>query len=345
MARAPHHRFLAASVLRSVEKHSDDQIILTGSANGAAITQTVTLKPDSDHVHIRIDLALDEPELEYILSSFVFKAPNPPEFIHTPNLKYSDDDIIGDRVFHSPAIIMQQEALFCALVPDLDLINEYPVIAPGARTVATGHAFCIPLDQNTLTMPTGMDVHLRSGLTEDPLLAYGVIDSIATHHMHWRHPSDGSMVRRLNSLNLCYGFDLFVSADAPRFRGYQRITRHLWERYGSQYLSKPRPQAMPLADYARVCYPAGWAYQGSDVVLIDGIATQRITHRRDSPTSTRGWNGRSRGCRSAATATARRSGTTTPPTHHSGTTPATLSACSGGRNSLMTQICSIKRAG
>jgi hypothetical protein len=265
---APHVRFLAPAVLQTVEQPGEDEIRLTGSVSGATIVQNITLK--SDHVHVRVEVTLDRPELEYILSPFVFKGPNPPEFVHSTNLKYAEDDIIGDRVFYAPALVLQHEGLFCALIPDLDLINDCRVIAPGARTVATGNAFAVPVDRNTLSMPVGIDLHLQSGWTEHALFSYGVIDSIATHHMHWRHPSDGSLAQRLQATDLCYGFDLFVSAEIPRFRGYQRASRHLWERYGSQHMRKPRPQAMPLEEYARQCYPASFAYQGSDVILIDG---------------------------------------------------------------------------
>ncbi|MBK8034589.1 MAG: hypothetical protein IPK17_34825 [Chloroflexi bacterium] len=247
-------------------------VVLFGETNGHLIRETLTLRRDSDHVHVEVSVTLagSPPRLEYILSPFVFAVAAEPEFIHSPSLKFADDDVIGDRVFESPAVILQHQACFMALVPDLDFINQYAVIALEARQVATGNAFSVPYDRNQVTMPVALDLLMHSGLTSQPLAAYGIIDSIATHHMHWRHPSDGSMVRTLATDTVRYAFDLFISAEAPRYRGYQRITRYLWERYGGRYFRQPRPQAMPFNDYAKICYPASFAYLGSDVVLEAG---------------------------------------------------------------------------
>jgi hypothetical protein len=270
------HRLIVSDGLHTVQSvvHVNDKVsvVLSGNIGPHHIEQTVTLNADSDHFHIEVTavLAGTPPLLEYVLSPFMFEVDSVPEFIHSPALKFADDDVIGDRVFESPAVVLQQEGLFVALAPDLDLINQYAVVAPEARQVATGNAFSVPFDRSKATMPTALDLHLQSGWTQKPLAAYGIIDSIATHHMHWRHPSDGSMVRALASHTLRYGFDLFIGAVTPRFQGYQRISRFQWEQYGARYFREPRPQAMPLGEYAKVCYPASFAYLGSEVVLEAG---------------------------------------------------------------------------
>jgi hypothetical protein len=71
--------------------------------------------------------------------------------------------------------------------------------------------------------------------------------------------------------------DLFLNVDAVPFRGYQRISSFLWKKYGSTNFHLPRPQAMPFSEYAKVCYPASFSYQGYEVVK--GPATkQRSGH-------------------------------------------------------------------
>ncbi|MBL8153113.1 MAG: hypothetical protein JNM70_02920 [Anaerolineae bacterium] len=273
---APEHRLLATEALYAthdvISDHDCIAIVLSGTCGTHRIEQKLTLVAGSDHVHVQVTAVLvgSPPLLEYVFSPFVFEFEGVPEFIHSPALKFADDDVIGDRVFESPAVVLQQAGRFMALVPDLDLINQYATVAPQARQVATGNAFSVPYDHSQVTMPTALDLHLHSGWTAKPLAAYGIIDAIATHHMHWRHPSDGSLVRTLADNQVGYGFDLFVGADMPHFQGYRRVTRYLWERYGSRYFRQPRPQAMPFNDYARICYPASFAYQGSEVVLEAG---------------------------------------------------------------------------
>ena len=51
------------------------------------------------------------------------------------------------------------------------------------------------------------------------------------------------------------------------------VARYLWQRYGSRYFHQPKPQALPNAEYAKVCYPANFNYQGYDV------AGEHLTHR------------------------------------------------------------------
>lgn len=273
---APEHRLLTFEGLSRVQEivHSADgaSIILSGEIRSHRIQEIITLGTDAYHVHVEVMVTLAglPPCLEYALSTYTFVVDGEPEFVHSPALKFADDDVIGDRVFESPAVMLQHETRFIGLVPDLDFINQYGVVARGARQVATGNAFSVSFDHSKVTMPTGLDLLMESGWTKRPLVGYGIIDAIATHHMHWRHPSDGTMVRELAADTLRYAFDLFVSASAPRFRGYQHIIRYQWERYGRHYFRQPRPQAMPFNEYARVCYPASFAYLGSDVVLEAG---------------------------------------------------------------------------
>lgn len=266
----PSHRLILTEILDSVSiiENNQDRIVLSlsGRTNGHQVEQVITLDENESFFHIEVNTVLDgkPPTLEYVLSPFIFDPSNKPDFIHTPNLKFVDDDIFGDRTFYSPAVIMQEQDLFCALVPDLDIINEDMVLSPDARFAATrtDKPLDLPMDSSRCSFPSGLDYNLRSGISEKPLFSYGMIDAVATHHMHWVHSNDGSMVRHLGKNTVKYGFDLMIGAGIPEYRGYQVVGKHMWDRYGSKYLHKPRPQVMPFDEYAKIIFPASSTYQG-----------------------------------------------------------------------------------
>jgi hypothetical protein len=280
-ARDPAHCLIVTEILDTIgqPRRENGQITveLSSRSQNRPVRQRVTLGEGWNYLHVEIeaDLIGPQPKLEYLLSTFTFRCEGTPDFIHTPKSKGpcwfaengvprtsdSPEFIIGDRVFYAPAVIMQKAGLFAAMVPDLNLINRLKVASPDSRGrggIATMAP--TPVDSANNSMPTALDYTLTSGLTGQPLFAYGLMDFTPTHHMRWRHTSDGKMVRTLASSRVGYGFDLFVSADAQPYRGFQRVVRYQWQHYGSPLLAKPRPQAMPFVEYLKVIYPAclGW---------------------------------------------------------------------------------------
>ena len=117
--------------------------------------------------------------MEYLLSAFTFNHSGAPEFVHTPTLKYDEErwetpaeqQILGDRSFHSPAVVLQQGEKFTSLVPDLNAINRYRVLSPDARRTIRipRNKFSVPLVESKYTMPTALDLNVRSGLTKQAL--------------------------------------------------------------------------------------------------------------------------------------------------------------------------------
>ena len=266
---AKEYRLLAAEafqslrVSRKTEKQTD--VVLSGRLGANDIEQLVSLSTRQDHFRIEVRAVMAEhpPRLEYLLSSFTFAGGASPDFTHVPCLKRAADDVIGDRIFDAPAAIVQNGGLLAALVLDLDLLNQEVVYAKGARPVDGPRGFQVPQDPARISMPAILDLDLKSELATDPIFAFGLADFITEQHVFWRHDNNnGAMVRELSRNDVRYGFDLFVRADTPAGRGYQRVSRYLWKRYGTRYFQRPGPQAMPFADYAQVCYPAGFAYKG-----------------------------------------------------------------------------------
>jgi len=258
--------FRDAKVIESSSEAA--KLLLSGVINGNVVEQTVELRRGEDFFHIEVNATLSkEAKLEYLLSSFVFVVPGKPDYTFVPSIKRADDDLVGDRKFFAPAAIVQKDGFMVALVPDLNLINENIVHAQGARPQKHPRIFAVPFDTTKVSMPMALDLNLKSGITVHPLIAYGFIDFWTEQHVYWRHDSNnGSQVRVLSGNKLKYGFDLFIESNVEKNRGYQRVSSFLWDKYGHEYFQKPKPQAMPFAEYAKVSYPASFDYQGYDIV-------------------------------------------------------------------------------
>jgi hypothetical protein len=176
-------------------------IEITGTIKGQKLKQILTMERGEENIHYEIIFSFENKQnkLEYLVSTFTFNHNGPPDFVHTPTLKYDEErwstpaqeQIIGDRCFHSPAVILQQGRLFAAIVPDLNVINDSRVMSPDARRniKIPRNRFSVPLDETKYTMPTGLDLNVRSGLTEQPIFFYGYIDNIIQHHIRYLHPN------------------------------------------------------------------------------------------------------------------------------------------------------------
>lgn len=244
---------------------SEAAVALSGAIGPHRVEQRVSLRRGEPWFHIEVtcDFAGDHPEIEYLLSSFTFLPAGAPDFTHVPAMKRAPDDVIGDRIFNSPAAFMQQQRFLAALLPDLDLLNSEVVFAAGARPIDGPRGFRVPVDPSRISFPAILDLELHPGASLNPVVSFGLADYVTEQHVYWRHENrDGAMVRGLSSNRVRYGFDLMLRSDLPPARGFQPVSRYIWQRYGSAWLQRPRPQTMPLAEYARVCYPAAFAYHG-----------------------------------------------------------------------------------
>ena len=268
------HRFLVSEVVSelSVVKNTKDEIEikLMGKSGGTKIQQIVKLEPGKDYFHFEVEAQLigNPAKLDYLLSTFTFNINKTPGFVHTPGLKFDNEDskqnrfkllpaqdqIIGDRAFHAPAVILQDKNLFVALVPDLNDINKYAIISPDARRkIDIGrNIFSVPVEEDKYSMPTGLDLNVQSGWTEKPLITFGLMDNIIAHHIRYQRVNDTSMVRSLSLNKVQYGFDLFVAADVIENNGFQRVSAHQWKMYGHPVFMNRPHLSMPFEEYFRV---------------------------------------------------------------------------------------------
>jgi|TARA_B110000196_G_scaffold115058_1_gene100154 hypothetical protein len=267
------HRYLSNSIFSdfSLEVNEKQKIVMfTGSKGNVPIKQTITLSGEEDYFHFDVSLTLSDsmPKLDYALSTFTFNLDHAPYFVHTPGLKFDNEDskqnrfkllpgkdqIIGDRSYHAPAIIVQEKNLFAALVPDLNAINKNKITSPDARKMTDigRNIFSVPFEDDKYTMPTGLDLNVMTGLTKRPVITYGYMDNIIAHHIRYQRVNDSSMVRSLNSNEVKYEFDLFVGADITDNIGFQKITRHQWKKFGKPVFDNRPHLAMPFDEYFRI---------------------------------------------------------------------------------------------
>lgn len=261
------HRYLTGEVTDFVfmsEKNGRQaHVTVNGKVKGLPVKQVISLGENDDRFHVEVEATFprNENKLEYLLSVYRFIHDGPPAFIHTPTLKYNEErwetpaeqQILGDRSFHSPAVILQEKKYFFSIVPDLKAINNHRVLSPDARRTikVPRNKFSVPLIEAKYTMPTALDMNVRSGLTGSPVVSFGFIDNIIQHHIRYLHPNNGEMVRTVMGSRLRYAFDLFVSAEKKEGSGFMDITSFIWDRYGHEQFTRNRHLAMPFEDYVR----------------------------------------------------------------------------------------------
>lgn len=267
------HRFLSNSIVSDFSVKVDEQhttVTLKGRKDNVPVEQTITLTGEEDYFHFDVHLILTDslPKLDYALSAFTFNIEHAPYFVHTPGLKFDNEDskqnrfkllpgkdqIIGDRAFHAPAIILQEEGLFAALVPDLNAINEHKIISSNARKTSDikRNIYSVPIEDDKYTMPTGLDFNVITGLTKKPVMTFGYMDNIIAHHIRYQRVNDSSMIRSLGSNNVRYEFDLFVGANTEKNKGFQKIAKHQWNKFGKPVFNNRTHLAMPFDEYFRI---------------------------------------------------------------------------------------------
>jgi hypothetical protein len=280
-------RWLVSEVLTSVEAATaaDGMPILRlrGAQREASVEQTISLQSGCRNFGIEVSARIpgSPPKLDYLFSTFTFESDRTPDFVHTPTLKYTEfrwpgvgrDQVIGDRSFHAPALILQDAGLFAALVPDLTVINESRVVSPDARRQmkVSRNQFSVPIEPDKFTMPTALDLNASSGLTAKRILSFGLMDYVVSPHTRYLRSNDGAMTRTLAQSDVRYRFDLFVNADAPAQCGYQGITRFQWENYGHKVFVERPHLAMPFAEYLRVTTAANLKPLGAIHPPVDGV--------------------------------------------------------------------------
>lgn len=260
---------------------------------GADLEETIGLLENSDSFDISVTATLPESatKLDYLLSAYTFAHEGVPQFVHTPGVKFDDpragagrDQVTGDRSFHAPAVILQEGGLFAALVPNLEELNTLQAVSPDARrkTKIGRGQFSIPIEDAHYTMPSMIDLNVKSGITKQPVMTFGLADTVIGHHIRYVRDERGgngeAMVRTLRGAGAGYTFALFLGANVPEGTGYQRIAKYQWEKYGHPVFAEKPHLAMPFEEYVKLVTKTIFS-----PILLDGKPVKTPAGVMDAP--------------------------------------------------------------
>ncbi|MBS1715716.1 MAG: hypothetical protein JST30_15415 [Armatimonadetes bacterium] len=223
-------------------------IVLVSESDRVLMVKRITV-PAKGH-KLRIEMTTTfrsgKPLLEYLLLSYAFTPDGQrtsvaglPDSTFSPGLRKNDNEVVGDHFFRCPAVSAQKGTLAAIVLPDVEVLAE------------------------NRPMPTIVDLDCRNGVVDAPLLSYGFCDHKVVSHVAYAH--DPSMLRRVPK-ELELAMDVIVTAKAVPFGAFQLAADETWKT-GERYFDKILPQAMPFADYAKVCYPAAFAERQGNNVL------------------------------------------------------------------------------
>ena len=262
-------RYLISEIVDEIsyDKYSCS-LVLSGNKCGVNFQQSIQLQ-DDNNIYCKIECTFPEyvNAIDYILSSYIFNASNRPSFVHTPCLKFDNNEskqnrfrilssaeqVIGDRAFYAPALIMQDGNYFAALYPDLEVLNNNKVISSDARRVnwIGKNKFCIPEISERFTLPTALDYSITCEGVSGPLFSFGYTDAIIGHHMHFNRPNDSTMVRHFYGDKLIFAYTLKIKADAD-INAYQSISQEIWTKYGHKEFIRHPHLTMPFEEYYHI---------------------------------------------------------------------------------------------
>jgi hypothetical protein len=135
----------------------------------------------------------------------------PLDFVWSSNLKTEPADIITHWGFKAPAVMLQQDRVFAALIPRVDLLT-----ADSLRQT-----------------PPALDLEVIPG--KPAWLSYGSVASTEIGHSYFRRAFDA--LPGLPGQPIEYSYRIVASAQ-PRKLGYRRVSRLLWEEFGSPELKR-----------------------------------------------------------------------------------------------------------
>lgn len=240
-----------------LREEQDGTFYLHGSFKDVVFTKKIQYREPMFHVEVTAEANKPLMNLEYFLSGYAF-FPNGerlsvyknPDLCFAPGLKPGPLHVIGEHLFRSPIVAVQEGSLFAALLPDLDSIEK-------------NHPF-----------PLIIDLDLKSGVADAPLLSYGCCEHKVQGHVYFIHEPTPS--RRMPP-RLHLEYDLYIDARAPLTsegpdplspKGLHRTVQYLWERYGTEWFNRSAlPQTMPFAEYAKVCFPSAFSEKIGDTQL------------------------------------------------------------------------------
>jgi hypothetical protein len=212
-------------------------LVLEGASGEISYRKTITLEDDNSCALVSVAMTVHGTRrIGQLLSTYSFSPDHrlyaqyaPLDFIFTPQLRPEPDQVIADHVFRSPALMLQKDGRFAALVPDLASI-----------------------DMKKRPLRTTADVQIETA--DKPFFSFGLQNWIAEPYSrrqsHVFYDAPDSLSATVSDTTLSYAFRLFVQADAPRLSGFTSIVRFHWQHSGAASMqSTHSPQGKPFAEY------------------------------------------------------------------------------------------------
>ena len=247
----------------SVSMHAkEEQVAHLDAVTGRhVLCKVITLRQGEPFARIQISYRIEvRTKLQHLLSTYSF-APvgrpyadyKPLDFIFSPQLRPEPDHVIADHTFRSPALILQKDRSFAALVPDV-------------RTI----------DVKTRALRATADLQIES--TEKPFFSFGLQnwapESYRLRNTHVYYASTDTLAPAVQDTTVSFGFLLFIRADAPPQQGFQEIVRYHWNATGAGNMQRANgPQAEPFAVYVKKAWYEFLPQIALDVVYQDKPVT------------------------------------------------------------------------
>ncbi len=229
----------------------------SGSSKNISFSREVSLVAEYPAAYVvdawRLNTAA---KVEALLSSFNFvpRSKNyseilPLDFIWTPNLRPQPNDLIADHVFRSPALMLQKDSLFVALIPDLQYLVRHRAMPaaldfqlPQPNRVDSTHA-STPDDSSQALLQR--IAALEAGYAA-PLLSFGFWPWKVRDHVYYQ--PDSARAPLLQDTEVSYAYYLWLDhRAAPFFKSasaenkgtstyaFRHAVDFLWEKFSPIY--------------------------------------------------------------------------------------------------------------
>ncbi|MDZ7292997.1 MAG: hypothetical protein ONB44_09235 [candidate division KSB1 bacterium] len=220
-------------------------LLLSGSSKNVSVVREVSLLAEYPAAYVVDKWHLGpSARVEALLSSYNF-APRgkshsemqPLDFVWTPNLRPQPNDIIADHVFRSPAIMLQKDSLFVALIPDLQYLMKHRVMPmamdfqlPQFDQPDSGAATSATVDSSRRSIPPA---HAA------PILSFGFWPWQVRDHVYYL--PDSTHALQLQDTEVSYAYYLWLDHRATPFTraisaktksaAFRRVVDFLWEKF------------------------------------------------------------------------------------------------------------------
>lgn len=185
---------------------------LSGDCGIGQFEQRIVFSDEKDALNVATRLVLSKDLVVHSVEdrySFVPKrhvtqdAKNGPlDFVWSQNIKSEADDLIPSNAFKSPAVMMQQGAVFAAIIPTL-------------------------AERSAADVQKALDLNMSS--EQQPWMSFGAVATQPHGHSYFRRDANGQL--KIVGRTVEYSYSI-VASEQPEKLGYRRITRRLWSEYG-----------------------------------------------------------------------------------------------------------------